>query len=188
VIPLPQTLLASALVASLAANVWMFVGRSTTERNLARAESRLADERAGRERERADAAVALAAATEQARQTEAQWREKQTEVQAHAQARIRAAAADAARARDAVDSLQRRAEVIAAQCANPARDSAGPDPSFAPRGAPAQDPGALLAQLLRGVTQAAAELAAVADARGAAGVACEGAYDALVRPGLAGKP
>lgn len=180
VIPLPQTLLASALVASLAANVWLFVGRSATERDLARAESRLSAERAARERERADAAVALAEATEQARQTEAQWRARHQEVQAHAQTKARAAAADAARARDAIDGLQRRAEAIAAQCANPTRDSAGPDPSFAGRGQAAPDPGVVLAQLLRGLTQTAAELAAVADARGVAGAACERAYEATL--------
>ncbi len=179
-IPLPQTLLATALIASLAANGWMFVGRSATERNLARAESRLAAERAGRERDRADAAVALAEATEQARQTEAQWRARHQEVQAHAQTKARSAAADAARARDVIDGLQRRAEIIAAQCANPVRDSAAPDPSFAGRGATAQDPGTMLANLLRGVTQAAAELAAVADARGVAGTACERAYEATM--------
>ena len=180
VIPLPQTLLASALVASLAANVWLFVGRSATERDLARAESRLSAERAARERERADAAVALAEATEQARQTEAQWRARHQEVQAHAQTKARAAAADAARARDAIDGLQRRAEAIVAQCANPTRDSAAPDPSFAGRGAAAQDPGAMLAKLLRGLTQTAAELAAIADARGVAGTACERAYETML--------
>lgn len=180
VIPLPQTLLATALIASLAANAWMFVGRSAAERNLARVESRLSAERAARERERADAAVALAEATEQARQTEAQWRARHQEVQTHAQAKARSAAADAARARDAIDSLQRRAEAIAAQCANPTRDSAGPDPSFAGRGQAAADPGVVLAQLLRGLTQTAAELAAVADARGVAGAACERAYEAML--------
>ena len=180
VISLPQTLLATALIASLAANAWMFVGRSAAERNLARVESRLSAERAARERERADAAVALAEATEQARQTEAQWRARHQEVQTYAQAKARSAAADAARARDAIDSLQRRAEAIAAQCANPTRDSAGPDPSFAGRGQAAADPGAMLANLLRGLTQTAAELAAVADARGVAGVSCERAYEAML--------
>ena len=179
-IPLTQTLLATALVASLAANAWLFVGRSATERDLARAESRLSAERAARERERADAAVALAEATEQARQTEAQWRARHQEVQAHAQTKARSAAADAARARDAIDGLQRRAEIIAAQCANPARDSAAADPSFAPRGQAAPDPGVVLTNVLRGVAQAAAELAAVADARGVAGTACERAYEATM--------
>jgi hypothetical protein len=40
----------------------------------------------------------------------------------------------------------------------------------------------VLANLLRGVAQAAGELAAVADARGAAGTACERAYDAISAP------
>ena len=117
--------------------------------------------------------------SERARQTEAQWREKQTEVQKNAQERIRVAAADAARARDAADILQRRAEIVAAQCANPSRDQTGPDPSFAGRGSPTPDPGTVLTNMLRGVAAAAAELAAVADARGAAGAACEKAYGVL---------
>jgi hypothetical protein len=116
--------------------------------------------------------------SERARQTEAQWREKQTEVQKNAQERIRAAVADAARARDAVDVLQQRAKVLAAQC-SPSRDQAGPDPTFAERGAAAADPGTVLTNMLRGVAAAAAELAAVADARGAAGAACEKAYGVL---------
>jgi hypothetical protein len=40
----------------------------------------------------------------------------------------------------------------------------------------------VLTNLLRGVAQAAAELAAVADARGTAGAACERAYDAIAAP------
>jgi hypothetical protein len=40
----------------------------------------------------------------------------------------------------------------------------------------------VLTNLLRGVAQAAAEFAAVADARGAAGAACERAYDAISAP------
>lgn len=163
----------------IAASLYAYLGKVDAERRAERLRTTLAEERAARERERADAATALAAATEQARQTEAQWRAKHQEVQTHAQAQARNAAAAAARARDAADGLQRRAEVIAAQCANPARDTAGPDPSFAPRGAPAQDPGVVLTNLLRGVAQAAADLAAVADARGAAGAACEQTYDAL---------
>ena len=177
-LPLTNTLWAAALGVAMLGNLWLYLDRTQVQRDLARAQATLAAEQADRQRERADAATALAAATEQARQTEARWRAQHTEVQTHAQAQIRAASADAARARGAADSLQRRAEVIAAQCANPQRDT-GPDPSFAPRGPAAPDPGAVLTQLLRGVTAAAAELAAVADARGAAGAACVQAYDAL---------
>ncbi len=139
----------------------------------------LARERAERAQEREKLTAEALAASEAARALEARWRAQHTEVQTDAQNRIRAAAADAARARNAADSLQRRAEVIAAQCANPQRDGAGP----APGGTAAQDPGVVLANLLRGVAQAAGELAAVADARGAAGTACERAYDAISAPG-----
>lgn len=179
---LMNTLWALALTSALAGALWLHLDKAQLQGDLARAEARLAKESADRERERADAARALAAATEQARQTEAQWRAKHQEVQTHAQTQVRAAQAAAARARDAADSLQRRVEAVAAQCANPARDAAAPDPSFAARGAPTQDPGAVLTQLLRGLAQAAGELAAVADARGAAGAACERAYDALTPP------
>jgi hypothetical protein len=143
------------------------------------AEITLARERAERAQEREKLVAEALAASEAARALEARWRAQHTEVQTDAQNRIRTASADAARARSAADSLQRRAEVIAAQCANPQRDGAGP----APGGAAAQDPGVVLANLLRGVAQAAGELAAVADARGAAGTACERAYDAISAPG-----
>jgi hypothetical protein len=148
------------------------------ERAEMRAQSSLAREREERAQEREKLIAEALAASEAARALEAHWRAQHTEVQTDAQNRIRAASADAARARTAADSLQRRAEVIAAQCANPTRDSASP----APGGAAAQDPGVVLTQLLRGVAQAAGELAAVADARGTAGAACERAYDAIAAP------
>jgi hypothetical protein len=141
-------------------------------------ETTLARERAERAQEREKLVAEALAASEAARALEARWRAQHTEVQTDAKNRIRAATADAARARSAADSLQRRAEVIAAQCAHPTRDSASP----APGGAAAQDPGVVLANLLRGVAQAAGELAAVADARGTAGTACERAYDAIAAP------
>lgn len=148
------------------------------ERAEARAQAALATERAERAQEREKLTAEALAASEAARALEARWQAAHTEVQTDAQNRIRAAAADAARARSAADSLQRRAEVIAAQCANPQRDSAAP----ALGSAAAADPGFVLTQLLRGVAQAAGELAAVADARGAAGVACERAYGAIAAP------
>jgi hypothetical protein len=177
-LPLTNTLWAAALGVAMLGNLWLYLNRTQVQRDLARAQTALAAEQADRQRERADAATALAAATEQARQTEAQWRAQHTEVQTHAQAQIRAASADAARARGAADSLQRRAEVIAAQCANPQRDSAAGS-GFTPRGPAAPDPGAVLAELLGRLAQTAGELAAIADARGAAGAACERAYDGV---------
>ena len=143
-------------------------------------ETTLARERAERAQEREKLVAEALAASEAARALEARWRAQHTEVQTDAQAKIRAASADAARARSAADSLQRRAEVIAAQCANPTRDRA----DAAPGSATAPDPGVVLTNLLRGVAQAAAELATVADARGTAGAACERAYDAIAaQPG-----
>lgn len=135
----------------------------------------LATERAERAQEREKLTAEALASSEAARAVEARWREKQTEVQAHAQTQIRSAQAAAARARDAADSLQQRAEAIARQCANPQRDGAG----AAPGSAAAADPGTVLANVLRGLAASAAELAAVADARGVAGVACERAYDSI---------
>lgn len=114
--------------------------------------------------------------SERARQLEAQWNDKQSEVQRNAQERIRVAQADAARARDAVDVLRRRAEALAAQCS---RDQAAPDSGFAAGGQAAPNPGTVLADLLGRLAQTAGELAAVADARGAAGTACEKAYGVL---------
>jgi hypothetical protein len=178
-LPLTNTLWGAALGVSMLGNLWLYLDRTQGQRDLSRAQTTLAAEQADRQRERADAATALAAATQQAREAEAQWRAKHQEVQTHAQTQVRAAQAAAARARSAADSLQRRVEVVAAQCAAPIRDSAATDPGFATRGAPAADPGDVLANLLRGLTQAAGQLAAVADARGAAGAACERAYDAL---------
>lgn len=178
-LPLTNTLWGAALGVAMICNLWLYLGRTQVQRDLARAQATLAAEQADRQRERADAATALATATEQARQTEAQWRAKHTEVQTHAQAQIRAASADAARARGAADSLQRRVEIVAAQCAHPHRDTAAPDAGVAARGAPAADPAVVLPELFRRLAQALGQLAAVADARGAAGLACEQAYDAL---------
>jgi hypothetical protein len=168
-----------AMCVGLAATSGMLAWEvNVAERSEQRMRATLATERAERAQEREKLVAEALAASEAARALEARWQAAHTEVQTDAQNRIRAASADAARARSAADSLQRRAEVIAAQCANPQRDSASP----APGGAAAQDPGVVLANLLRGVAQAAGELAAVADARGTAGAACERAYDAITAP------
>jgi len=166
----------------MAAGIYVHLGKVNAERRAERLRTTLAEERSDRAAERAAAALTLAAAIEQARQNEAHWRTKHQEVQNHAQTQVRVAQNAAVRARDAADSLQRRVEVVAAQCANPTRDSAGPDPSFAARGATTQDPGAMLTNLLRRLTQAAGELASIADARGIAGAACQRAYETIASP------
>lgn len=164
-----------ALAATAGVLLWDLRG---AERSEQRARAALAQERAERAQEREALTAAALKESERVRELEALWRTRHTEVQNDAQAKIRAAAADAARARTAADSLQRRVEVVAAQCANPQRDTAAGS-GFAPGGAPAQDPSVVLPKLFRGIAQAAGELAAIADARGAAGAACENAYDAL---------
>lgn len=173
------TALAGLVAAFLAAvALYLYLDRSEALRAVLRAEAALAKERQGWAEERQRLTAAALAESERARQIEAQWRDKQAEVQNHAQSQIRAAAADAARARDAAGLLRKRAEALAAQCA-PTSDQQAPDPSFAGRGPAAPSPGVVLADLLGRVAQTAAELAAVADARGAAGAACERAYGVL---------
>ena len=168
--------LVAAFLAAVA--LYLYLDRLEALRAVSVAEKELAEARAAWAVERERLVQAALKESEKVRQLEADWRDRQSEVQKNAQERIRAAAADAARARDAVDVLQQRAQVLAAQC-SPSRDQAGPDPTFAERGAAAADPGTVLTNMLRGVAAAAAELAAVADARGAAGVACEKAYGVL---------
>ncbi len=175
-----HTLWAAALLVSLTGNLWLVLSRADAQRSHAQAQATLATERADREHERAQAALALTAAVEQARQTEAQWRARHTEVQSHAENQIRVASADAARARSAADILRQRADVLGAQCAAE-RPGPGTDPADAPAGQTTTGPGAVLADLLGRLAQTAAELAAVADARGGAGQACVQAYGALMQ-------
>jgi preprotein translocase subunit SecD len=175
-----QTLWAAALLVSLIGNLWLVLSRADAQRSHAQAQATLATERADRERERAQAALALTAAVEQARQTEAQWRARHTEVQSHAENQIRVASADAARARSAADILRQRADVLGAQCAAE-RPDPGTDPATASAGQTTTGPGAVLADLLGRLAQTAAELAAVADARGGAGETCVQAYGALLQ-------
>jgi hypothetical protein len=181
-----QTLWAAALLVSLIGNLWLVLSRADAQRSHAQAQATLATERADRERERAQAALALTAAVEQARQTEAQWRARHTEVQSHAENQIRVASADAARARSAADILRQRADVLGAQCAAE-RPGPGTDSAAASAGQTTNGPGAVLADLLGRLAQTAAELAAVADARGGAGQACVQAYGALMQATEASK-
>lgn len=158
--------------------LYLYLDRSAALRDVLQAESELAKERQAWAEERQKLTAVALAESERARKVEAQWKDKQAEVQNHAQSQIRAAATDAARARDAVGLLRKRAEALATQCA-PVHDQSASDSSFAGRGAATADPGTVLADLLGRLAQTAGELAAVADARGAAGVACERAYGVL---------
>jgi hypothetical protein len=173
------TALAGLVAAFLAAvSLYLYLDRSEALRAVLRAEAVLAKERQAWAEERQRLTAEALAESERARKIEAQWRDKQSEVVNHAQSQIRAAAADAARARDAAGLLRQRAEALAAQC-SPTSDQQAPDPSFAGRGQAAPDPGAMLADLLGRLAKTAGELAAIADARGASGSACERSYEAL---------
>ena len=122
--------------------------------------------------QRADQAEAARMAQQAARAEEQRRRQSIDEVSRHARTRIQAAELAAADARAAADSLRQRAHAAAT-----AGDDGGPGP--ADGCAPATGPGLVLADLLGRAAARAADLAAEADRRGAAGAACEAAYRAV---------
>ena len=108
-----------------------------------------------------------------ARTDEARWRDQVDGVAKDARTKIAAARADAGLAVDATDRLRDRADAIAAiGCEGPV---------IAGGGQPASAPGPVLADMLRRVAQAAGQLAATADERGAAGDACQRTYEAVTK-------
>jgi hypothetical protein len=138
--------------------------------------------------ERAALAAAAQQATDRARAIETDWRSRHDQIQADTTAQLAAARRDAAAARSTGDRLRDHVRALAQQCSAPgpataARDPAAPtaaaNPAAARPGPPTPDPGLVLADLLSRMDAAGRELAAVADARGTAGQACQRAYDAL---------
>lgn len=126
------------------------------------------------ERERAQAAQAAADAQSRARAEEQRRAQALQEVERETETRNRSARVDAAAAGAAGDGLRVRADALAASCGGSTVDS-----SAAVGGATTADAGRVLANMLGDVTRAAVELAAIADERGAAGSACERAYESL---------
>jgi hypothetical protein len=173
------TVIAGAVAVFFAAvTLYLYLDRQNALGTVSEAQRVLAEERAAWATERQRLTEAALVESERARQVETQWRDKQQEVTSNAQEQVRAAAADAARARSAADVLRKRAEALASQC--PAyRDEASRDPASAFGGATTESPGTVLAELLGRLASTAGELAAIADARGAAGAACEKAYGVL---------
>lgn len=167
-----------ALLVAMTACFWLYIDRLQTERELSSAVAELAEERAARDRERADLTAAALRESERARAIETEWRTRHDAAAAAAQQQLDRARADARLARAAGDSLRNRAEVYARQCAGQGA-AAGVRPGAAGPGAATGGPGAVLADVLGRLEAAGRELAAVADARGAAGTACERAHDAL---------
>lgn len=152
---------------------------------LHRAQLTVADLRTELQAQRRQAAENLATAHSEAlmlaarhRAMEQAWIRKHQEIarEAEDQARRTAAAADGARI--AGDGLRHRAAQLAASA--PANCPAPTDPPAAPGGPPTNHPAAVLAHVLGRLEEAGRELAAVADARGRTGAACEQAYDALL--------
>ena len=125
--------------------------------------------------ERAAAAARAASASEAARVEEQRRAAAQKEIVDAHEARARRARADADAAGAAAARLRDRVAALVAASGHPA---AG-DPSAAAASAPAGDATELLADVLGRCVSRVRELAAVADERGAAGAACERAYDAL---------
>jgi hypothetical protein len=176
---------------ALSVTLWMDV--RDAERTAQRLRATLAEERAQWATDRATLATAAAQASEQARATETAWRSAHDDIAAAAARQQAAARADADRARAAADSLRQWAAAYAAQCNAPAAAGhpAPGHPPAAPGSPPAGNAGMVLADMLSRLDARARELAALADARAAAGTTCERAYDALTttpRPPAAAPP
>jgi hypothetical protein len=112
------------------------------------------------------------------RAIEQAWIRKHQEIAREAENQARRTAADAGDARIAGDGLRIRAHQLAATAACPA--AAATSPNAASSGPPTTSPATVLANVLERLETAGRELAAIADARGTAGAACEKAYQALL--------
>lgn len=176
-INLDHILLAVALLAFAvaAAQTWR-LARSQLHAADLRSELQSQRRQAAEDRARATAAAASAAAAY--RSLEQAWITKHQEIALEAQAQARRAAAAAADARVAGDGLRIRAHQLAATAACPAATAT--NPTAASSGPPNTSPATVLADVLGRLEEAGRELAAIADARGTAGAACERAYLALL--------
>lgn len=134
----------------------------------------LATEKTERKAEHDAAAAAAIKASAEYRAREQQWASAQKEIVDATERKLTQARADAVIADAASGRLQQR---VAALVAEARRAATNPGPAGA--SPPAGDPIQLLADLQRRADEAAGILARIADERGAAGAACERAYDAL---------
>ena len=163
--------LGACLVIALAG--WLFVHHER-ELGAAKAEAQLQHERAAVAEASASAAAAAASETER-RESAIQEIVHATDQQA---ARVAADAASAAFERDVLrvqlDAIRRQPVPAGAASASAS--------------AAAADTTRLLAELLERADDRASELAAVADQRGAAGTACQHAYQALTPQPQKGNP
>ena len=129
--------------------------------------------------DRAQAVAASASAAVAYRSIEQAWINKHQEIARDAETQARALDAARTAGRIAGDGLRQRAAELAATAACPAPTAPGPAPT--PSSPPTPSPAAVLADVLGRLEEAGRELAAVADARGTAGVACQKAYESLTQ-------
>lgn len=129
--------------------------------------------------DRAQAVAASASAAAAYRSIEQAWIQKHQEIARDAETQARALDAARAAGRIAGDGLRHRAQQLAATAACPAPTPA--DPATAPSSPPTPSAAAVLADVLGRLEEAGRELAAVADARGTAGAACQRAYQWLTQ-------
>lgn len=157
--------LGAALVAAIVTNC-------TTAARLDRERAAHAKTRADHAQLVAEAERRRAAAIAAARQTEQELNHAQaTHERENAQLR-----ADLDRARAGAAAAGDRLRIAIATAADRARAGCAA-PAAADVGTPAGDPVGVLADVLRRADARAGDLAAIADARGAAGAACERRYD-----------
>ena len=114
-------------------------------------------------------------ASEAARSEEQRRKEAQLEIVQLARRSAQRSAEDLARRVAVSERLRERAGQLSSRCATPS------DLPVADGGQAAVSAGAVLADMLSRVEQAAGELAAFADAASDTGVACERAYDSLTK-------
>ncbi|MGU5729391.1 DUF2514 family protein [Aeromonas jandaei] len=119
-------------------------------------------------------AKAKAKATMEAREEERRRQASIDKVRDDAEKQIARAENDALAARDAADGVLEQAKRLAARAGK-----CPSNPSATKPGAPAAEPGVVLADVLGRADARAGELAAAYDRSRAAGLACERAYDAL---------
>jgi hypothetical protein len=177
-IPAPYRWLALAALAAAAWGAWAWHGHTEFQRGVQSQKDRQAVIDAERTR------LALAE-SEKRRAQEAQVRKAQQEAINEAESRAAQARADRVIAEAASGALQRRYEqrvrdlVRAVTAAATARGAGAADPAAASAGTAAEDPAGVLADVFGRCVERVRVLAAIADERGAAGAACQRAYEAL---------
>ena len=170
-IPLSLIQPLTAVLALLAA----LVGVGAYEHHRGYATGR-ADVQQAWDKERTAQLATAVAASEANRSLEQQRAQAAQEATRNAELAQDAARVAAVRAAAAGDGLRVRTVAVAAACDRPAVN-----PGAAPISPAASSPGDMLADVLRRIEDAAGQLAAVADERGAAGDACVSAYDSLTQ-------